>query len=425
MQFKTSTLIAQKFTAYVSGLLLLLWVVLNLFFFITRYRNESIKIQWWWPLPGFLSLWTKNGVQKKQTRKPLFIPLLDKTHLLKINDEVYNDLLEWKIRKNISYIDENYIIYTINKGKNELIFSYINEQIDAQRRLLQISWFFILLFAFITYGISYVFVRSSLYRVNNLLVFVQWLNIHNLNSKVPKLWPENDEIQIIANKLQESLNTIKWQTDALKNFISYASHELKTPLMSINALVDLWEKTGNYPSIKEKIKNSLSHMNNLIEQLLTQLKAQGDSVSQTNEQCDIGKVVWETIEQMRVLYPQHTIQLLKRGSDSSSHYQATINEKQLHTVISNILQNACKYSNPWTIVQVTLDKNSLSIKDEGIGIASSDKEKIWWEFYRVDQEKEGYGLWLSIVKKIIDQHHRTIELQSKKNRWSEFIISYT
>lgn len=70
-----------------------------------------------------------------------------------------------------------------------------------------------------------------------------------LDKPVPLDGPSEDEIRIIAEKLQQALNRIKQQTDSLKDFVSYASHELKTPLMSINAMIDVAEKTDTYRAI--------------------------------------------------------------------------------------------------------------------------------------------------------------------------------
>lgn len=420
MKLKTSSLIARKFTGYVSGLLLLLGIFLNLMFFVSWYRGENIKLQaWLLPRPLINTLHKK--IEKKlnnQNRLP-FIPLFENIRSLALDQNTLDELKEWKIIRNISYIDENYVMYSANISKNEIKFIHVNEQINAQVRLLRISWMFILLFAFITYLLSQAFVKWSFYRVNELLSYVKWLNIHNLDTKVPQLWPSDDEIQIIGNKLQESLDTIKSQTDSLKHFISYASHELKTPLMSISALLDVGEKTGKYDLIKDKIKGSVLTMNNLIEQLLSQLKEQKENSSEYNE-CNISDVLMEVVNEIKLLYPDHRLQLAK----TNPHYIAHIPKQQFVTILHNILQNACKYSSPWTSVTININNNKISIKDEGLGIEKSSQDKIRNEFYRVNQQKDGHGLWLSIVKKISDQYGWKIEVKSEAGIWSEFIIHY-
>ena len=76
------------------------------------------------------------------------------------------------------------------------------------------------------------------------------------------------EIRIIADTLQRTLNTIKEQTDSLKDFVSHASHELKTPLMSLSAVMDAGQKTGNHEKTFASAKEILKNINNLFETLL-------------------------------------------------------------------------------------------------------------------------------------------------------------
>jgi signal transduction histidine kinase len=84
-----------------------------------------------------------------------------------------------------------------------------------------------------TFLFARIFVASSLSKIQELVQYVKDLDIHKLTMPVPLSGPEDDEIRIIAQTLQSSLDTIKIQTDSLKDFVSYASHELKTPLATI------------------------------------------------------------------------------------------------------------------------------------------------------------------------------------------------
>lgn len=419
MQLKTSSLIARKFTGYVSGLLLLLAILLNSLFFLAWYRAEDIKLHGWpIPKPIIRAIHKNNKNNDKKNRLPFIA--LDQVRKLPFDTATLEQLQENILFKNISNIDDNYIMYIVDTSNNEIKFSHIHEQLNAQIRLLWMSLIFVILFALLTYWLSHIFVKSSFYRVNKLLTYVQWLNIHNLDTKVPQLWPEDDEIQIIADKLQESLDTIKLQTDNLKHFISYASHELKTPLMSISALIDVGEKTGKYDLIKDKIKSSVLTMNNLIEQLLVQLKEEKEIKENEDNESDISEIIWEIMNEVKLLYPSH----LLNTKLTKSKYIAHIPKQHLITIVQNILQNACKYSAEGSIVQIIIDSTTIKIKDQWIGIAKKDRDHIRNEFYRVDQWKKGHGLWLSIVKKIIDQYNWRIEVISKEGIWSEFIIYY-
>lgn len=419
MQLKTSSLIARKFTGYVSGLLLLLSILLNWLFFSSRYRWENNKLKSWISQKPLIKIF--NNKNRKPKALP-FVPLFSDIRSVTYDKQIEEEFDDNAVRRNISIINDNYIMYIIDSKTKEIKFTHIQQQIHAQERLLRMSLMFILVFSLLTYLLSHIFVKSSFYRVNMLLKYVQWLHIHNLDTKVPLIWPNDDEIQIIANKLQESLDTIKSQTDNLKHFISYASHELKTPLMSMNALMDVGEKTGKYDLVKDKIKNSIHTMNNLIEQLLSQLKQQNEIDNWNNKEniSMISDIALEVINENKLLFPTHNFKL----NQSKANISVQMNKENLKTILHNIIQNACKYSKETSTVIITIDPAYISIQDEWMGIKQEDLEKIRWEFYRANHGINWHGLWLSLVKKIIDQHGWNIDVKSEVGKWTEFIVYY-
>jgi len=81
-------------------------------------------------------------------------------------------------------------------------------------------------------------VKSSLSKLNDLVDHVKKLNVDNLHNKINIEGPKDDEINILAIKMNEALEKINKQTNSLKDFVSNASHEFKTPLMTINTEID-------------------------------------------------------------------------------------------------------------------------------------------------------------------------------------------
>lgn len=362
------------------------------------------------------------NTKNKKPRALPFVPLFNDIRIIPYDMQIKEEFNDNRLRNNISVINDNYIMYFVDSKTKEIKFTHIQQQIHAQERLIRMSLMFILVFSLLTYLLSHIFVRSSFYRVNALLKYVQWLNIHNLDTKVPHIWPANDEIQIIANKFQESLDTIKSQTDNLKHFISYASHELKTPLMSMSALIDVGEKTSKFELVKDKIKSSIQTMNNLIEQLLSQLKQQNEIDKSNNKEniSMISDIALEVINENKLLFPTHNFKL----NQSRANISVQMNKENLKTILHNIIQNACKYSKESSIVTITINDSYISIQDEWIGIAKIDLDKIRWEFYRVRQDIDGHGLGLALVKKIIDQYGWNIDVKSEVGKWTEFIVYY-
>lgn len=152
-----------------------------------------------------------------------------------------NELRTNTLISNITKVDDQYILYA--QVGNKIKISNVTRMVEAQEKMALVFVLLLVIFAAGTYGLSLVFVRSSLKNINQLVDYVKTLNIHTLHEPVPLSGPQDDEIRIIGETLQQTLTTIKEQTDSLKDFVSHASHELKTPLMSLSAVIDTAEKT--------------------------------------------------------------------------------------------------------------------------------------------------------------------------------------
>ena len=141
-----------------------------------------------------------------------------------------------------------------SSNKNNIKVSNVSRIVEAQIDLLVLFAVLMTFISLTTYFLSLLVVRKSLSNLTSLVSYVKELSIHHLDKPVPISGPEDDEIRIIGSALQESLQTIKTQTDSLRDFVRHASHELKTPLMSLNAVVDVAQKTGNYEKAVLAIK---------------------------------------------------------------------------------------------------------------------------------------------------------------------------
>lgn len=155
--------------------------------------------------------------------------------------ETLQELNHGKVFSNIAKIDDQYIMFS--RVNDTIRVSNISRLVDAQRRMIIIFFVLLVIFSIGTYLISLLFVKSSLKNIKELVDYVEDLDIHTLHKPVPLSGPDDDEIRIIGATLQQTLTTIKEQTDSLKDFVTHASHELKTPLMSLSAVIDAGEKT--------------------------------------------------------------------------------------------------------------------------------------------------------------------------------------
>ncbi|MDP5039187.1 MAG: ATP-binding protein, partial [Candidatus Gracilibacteria bacterium] len=93
-------------------------------------------------------------------------------------------------------------------------------------------------------------------------------------------------------------------------------------------------------------------------------------------------------------------------------------------ICENLLNNAIKFGGENNTITVTLTKNSFSIKDTGYGMTEKNLEKIFHKFFRENKDIEGFGIGLFLVKRLITLYSWDIEVKSKKNIGSEFIIFF-
>jgi len=101
-----------------------------------------------------------------------------------------------------------------------------------------------------------------------------------------------------------------------------------------------------------------------------------------------------------------------------------IEKSTFNILVENILTNAVKFSNSWWNIEIWLDEESFWVKDTWIWINSLEKEQMWNKFFKSDDKKEGFWVWLFIVKRIIKLYNWEIKVESKKWYWTKIIINF-
>lgn len=405
---KTSTQIALKFTVYFAVIFSILWIITNGVFFTQRSVNEYNRIRW------------KENIIEPLVRKwlwwrfkEIWSPIITLDYVEDIEQELKNN----SITQTISKIDGVYIMYVI--GTKNIKIMDVSRPVEMQYTLLWTTLLIIIAGTVFTFWISRRFARSSLQKINELVDYTKHLDINNLTQKVPISWPENDEIRIIANAFQKSLNIIKEQTDSLKDFVSYASHELKTPLSTIRGLVDLGIKTKNSETTWPKIKKTLTEMTDLLDTLLLITKREFHDIQKEN--IDIIPIIHNVGEQIQTQYSTKNISY---NTDVPTQYTILWNSDIVKIIISNLLNNAYKFTPEHWIISLAVENNKIVITDNGIGISKDDQEKIRTRFWKKSTENNsGYGLWLYMVKLLSEKLWRKIHLQSTQKKWTTFTIT--
>ncbi len=205
--------------------------------------------------------------------------------------------------------------------------------------------------------------------------------------------------------------------------ISAISHEFKNPIAIISGYSETLINDEDLPkAMKEKflhkIHSSSNRMSALIDRLRLSLKLDEGKESLVLKKCNLEKLILDIISDLKITYKQREIVF------KAQEVYLRADETLLCIAISNLIENALKYSEE--TIYVHLENNSLSIIDKGIGIEEKELHKITNKFYRVSKNgwNNSLGLGLNIVYNIINLHKFKLEITSKPLEGSEFIIKY-
>lgn len=223
--------------------------------------------------------------------------------------------------------------------------------------------------------------------------------------------------------------TDKKEIDRRKDdFLSIASHELKTPLTTIKGFVQLLKRMAPAESSEkflvtlDKVSIYVDRLNNLISELLDTSKIQSGNIEIHKEPFEIEKLLRDTIENLSLATPQYTISI-------NTNTNATIlgDELQISQVINNLVSNAIKYSPGQNKIDIYCNKVGnfikVSITDYGMGITQQDQSKIFDRFYRardIQKKFPGMGIGLYICHEIIANHDGTLWVESEIGKGSTF-----
>ena len=236
---------------------------------------------------------------------------------------------------------------------------------------------------------------------------------------------KDDEMSELVEAFNDMLNRLETSFETQSNFISNASHELNTPLTSIMGEADLAlsrERTAEY--YKESLTQILSEAEKLNKKtkallFLAQTAFNGKTLVFKNTRID--QLIFDVQETIDRIYPENQVTIdLSLLPENHLKLKVFGNEQLLHLALSNIIVNACKYSNNQPVtVSLGGSENEIIIfvQDKGIGIPSNELKYIYDPFFRASNTKnyEGYGIGLPLTRNIIRIHHGKLLVTSDEN----------
>lgn len=218
------------------------------------------------------------------------------------------------------------------------------------------------------------------------------------------------------------------------DFLSMASHELKTPLTSMKMFIDLLNRqlhediSTNAKSFyfADRIKDQADRLAELTNDLLDVSRIETGKLRFNKETFQLAQLVVDTVESIQPSTSVHTI-----ATEVKTDPKVTADRYRIYQVLVNLLTNAIKYSAKGKKINVSVDEIDgmarVSVQDFGIGIKKDQQHRIFERLYQVTDPEEktfpGLGLGLYISKEIVDRHNGKIWVESQKGKGSTFFFT--
>ncbi|HLV88892.1 MAG TPA: heavy metal sensor histidine kinase [Candidatus Sulfotelmatobacter sp.] len=279
-------------------------------------------------------------------------------------------------------------------------------------------------------GGGYWLSRRALSPVDTLVRTAHEISGVNLNSRLPKL-TTGDELQRLADTLNEMLDRIEGAFQRVTQFTADASHELRTPVSLIRTEAELaLRRSRGEEEYKESLRNILLEAERttaMIEELLALARADSGRETLHMEPVNLAEMLGSTLDSWKQVA---TIRNLGFSADIGEDVFVLADSTALRRVADLLLDNAFKYTSAPGTVRLLLEREKssavFSVADSGPGIAKEEQSRIFERFYRVDQARSrdqgGAGLGLAIAKWIVTQHHGTITVKSKPGDGATFRV---
>lgn len=246
---------------------------------------------------------------------------------------------------------------------------------------------------------------------------------------------ESQRQEILGRNEELSRKNIRLETlnNEIEGLVAIVAHDLKAPLTSTEAMLDMLGQDDLPPAMRSKItgmvRNSTQKGRELIEDILTISRMEWGQPDLKLAEVDLGEVVGETAEAFRAAAEEKSIDLQVKLAQNTNLFPTE--RISLERILENLISNAIKFSPPKLRVWVVLEKGEneyqIRIKDEGPGISEEDQARMFRKFQRLSAQptagESSTGLGLSIVKALTERLGGQLEVRSKLGEGAEFVIS--
>lgn len=238
----------------------------------------------------------------------------------------------------------------------------------------------------------------------------------------------NDEIGVLAGAFNKMSSELQKVEVGRRRFISDVSHELKTPLASIKALIEALIDTGRdmeeneHTEYLQDVDHEIDRLNNLVGSLITATR-----LEEMNLKLELLPLGVEVANVLKVLQPLAANKRISLYNLCDEPVVIKADRDMFREVLINLIGNSIKYGSYDGYVRIESDNVSFKVVDNGCGIPEEDLPYIFDSFYRVDRSRtgeSGSGIGLFVVKRILELHGFDIAVSSKLGEGTIFVIKF-
>lgn len=257
------------------------------------------------------------------------------------------------------------------------------------------------------------------------------ITVNNLHSERLNLSGVTDELRELAETFNDMLDRLETSYESQKQFVSDASHELRTPIAVVQGYANMLKRWGSKDEAVleesvEAISSEALQMQDLVEKLLFLSRHDKKTLKLKKEQFNMKPIVEEMVKETRLVAKNRNI-----DAPVLEAVRVYGDKQALKQAIRVFIDNAGKYTEDGDTIRISCENRQgdcvITVEDTGIGMKSKDLDNIFSRFYRADDVRdkkiEGHGLGLSIAKLIIMAHTGRIKIRTQYTKGTSFIVT--
>lgn len=316
-----------------------------------------------------------------------------------------------------------------------------NESLSIKQQNLNNQYFLFTIISILIYSLTIILIiiiynKKEKAKINKITNYLKELNNHQYSLAIED--NQEEDLSLLKNEIYKTAITLNEQTlllkkdkESLKDSLSDISHQLKTPLTSINLMIDTLRHQDNLSSTERRellnnIHRKITNTNFLVHSLLKLSKFDANTIEFNRQNNSLSKILKEVLDNLSTLSDLKDIKINIKGSKDISLY---CDYKWEVEALTNIIKNCIEHSNNSSKIDITYQKNDIFtkiiIQDNGCGISKKDLPHIFERFYKAqNSSKDSIGIGLSLAKTIIEKDNGYITVDSVINKGTTFTIKY-